>query len=66
MPFESFHKERIQFDQHTCGAWLVLGLVGYIIGIKVALPTFTQEMAFSLLMVLVENVNNSEKRIELD
>ena len=59
VPFESFYKERIQFDQHTCGAWLVLGLVGYIIGIKVALPTFTQLLFFKLSYSLYPVIHTS-------
>ena len=59
--FLEFYDKRYQFDVHSCGAWLVLGMAGYIIGIKGGNSRCTLENAFSLLMTLVENIPISEK-----
>ena len=59
--FMSFYDKRYQSDGHTCGAWLVLGMAGYIVGNKTATSAYSREMAFSLLMVLIENIDDNEK-----
>ena len=59
--FSSFYDKRYQFDVHSCGAWLVLGMAGYIIGYETANATHSMELAFSLLMTLVENISVNDK-----
>ena len=59
--FLSFYPKCIQKDAHSCGAWLVLGLVVTLFGIPKANRSFTLEMAFSLLMVLIDKISEDEK-----
>ena len=61
---ESWYKEQYQFDSHTCGAWLILGMVGYILGVEAALPTFHMSTAFALVMVLIKENSPSEIAIK--
>ena len=56
----SWYREQYQFDSHTCGAWLILGMVGYILGLEAALPTFHMSTAFALVMVLIKHNSPSE------
>ena len=57
----SIYPKPIQSDKHSCGAWLVMGMVAYLLGLETEAPSFTQEMAFSLLMLLVEDFTNDHK-----
>ena len=59
--FQSFYPKRIQTDGHSCGAWMVMGLIATLLGILTVKPSFTRVMAFSLLMILIENIPDHEK-----
>ena len=45
---------RIQSASHTCGAWLIAGFVGYILGIYEAKGnTLNREKLFNILLILM-------------
>ena len=59
-----FTAGRYQSDVHSCGAWLIMALAAYVLGIEKAQSIFTRYMAFTLLMVLIENIDDKERRMK--
>ena len=55
--FMSYYEQRVQFDGHSCGAWLISGMVGYILGFHEYKDiSMNREKVFNVLMVLVEDI----------
>ena len=51
----SFVRTKVQFDVSSCGAWLVVGIVAYLLEINSFL--LTREKIFNAMMILVENIS---------
>ena len=63
MEYTSYYAKRVQADSHSCGAWLIAGFVGYIIGIsEVDGNILNREKLFNLMIILIENLNISAKK----
>lgn len=59
----SYYPVRVQSDNHTCGAWLIAGFVGYILGIdEVKGGTLTREKLFNLMVLLIEDLDISARK----
>ena len=58
--FSSFYSRRVQKDSHTCDAWLIAGMVAYVLDIKFN-KLINKDNVFNLMMLLAENLNNEKK-----
>ena len=59
--FSSYYKNCVQSDSNTCGAWLIAGIVAYILGTEVHNNLLDRERVFDAMMILVENLDFAEK-----
>ena len=61
--YTSYYTKRVQSDSHSCGAWLIAGFVGYIMGIsEVDENILNRQKLFNLMMILIENLDISAKK----
>ena len=54
----SFVRTKVQFDGSSCGAWLVVGIVAYLLEINSFL--LTRQNVFNAMMILVEDISLPE------
>ena len=61
--YTSYYAKRVQFGSHSCGAWLIAGFVGYIIGIsEVDGNILNREKLIKPMIILIENLDISAKK----
>ena len=60
--YSASYGQRVQGDSHSCGAWLIAGFVGYVLGFVKNAKVLNREKVFNLMMILIENLDMSEKR----
>ena len=54
MTFSRFYDTRIQLDDsHSCGAWMLGGVLGYVIGITPMTASFHRDNIFTILQIFV-------------
>ena len=62
--FTSYYEIRVQTDGSSCGAWLIAGIVGYLLEIEMNSNTLTRARVFDLLMILIDDLEFDIKCIK--
>ena len=62
--FRSCYEIRVQTDGSSCGAWLIAGIVEYLLGIEMNSNTLTRARVFDLLMILIDDLEFDIKCIK--
>ena len=59
--FTSYYKTRVQTDGNSCGAWLIAGMLGYVLNTSEEYRILDRDDAFNVMFVMVEALNVKEK-----
>ena len=54
--YTSYYAERIPSDSHSCGAWLIAGFVGYILGFREANENISDRGQLFNLMITLSKI----------
>ena len=60
--YTTYFEQRVQGDGHSCGAWMVVGMVAHILKAEEYGSTLTREKVFNIMVILIENIGIAEKR----
>ena len=62
--FTSCYEIRVQTDGSSCGAWLIAGIVGYLLEIEMNSNKLTRARVFDLLIILIDDLEFDIKCIK--